>query len=226
MIRIGRRALLVCLLAALAAPLPAAAQLRRIAPDDVELADVIEIQLFGRDLHAYDGTGSGRTLIRLELGEVVRFQHAKGRIGLVLTNRRALAVSPGSGGWRQARYRVTETVQDSGLMGDRVALVLTGQRALGFNSARGSWFEESLGPGESIETTSIGAGTAVIVTDRRSIGMSPSSGAFVDVDMRVHEKLEGVSARSGVATVTTSQRVLVFQGSNARWVVQDRRINE
>lgn len=195
-------------------------------PDDVDLADVIEVQLLGRDLLAHGNIGSGTTHTRLDLGEKVLSQQAQGRIGLVLTDRRALAVSAGAGNWSEIRYRFTETREDSGLMGERIALVVTSQRLLGYNSGVGTWLDESIGPGELIQETSIGPSTAVVVTDRRAIGMSPNSGGFVDIDMRVHEDLERISTLSGVATVTTSQRVLIFQGTNARWVVQRRKINE
>jgi hypothetical protein len=215
--------LLTALVLGLTAVSPALSQ--RIGPDDVELADVIEVQLLGRDLHAYDGVGSGRVTIRLELSESVLFQHTSGRIGIVLTDRRALAVAAGTG-WREARYRFTEKRSDSGLLGDRVAIVVTSQRALAFNAELGSWFEVSLGPGEVVEQTKVGPSTAILVTDRRSLGMSPNSGGFVEIDMRIHERVERISALSGVATVTTSQRVLIFQGTNARWVEKRRKINE
>jgi len=208
------------------APAIADAQGAGLGADDVELADVLDIQLLGRDLYAHDGTGSGRTHIRLDLHETVLSQRAQGRIGLVLTDQRALAVSAGSSGWREERYRSTETREDSGLLGERIALVLTSQRALGFNAGSGTWIAESLGPTEVIQKTQVGPGTAVLITNRRAIGMSPNSGGFVDIAMRVHEELERVSTLSGVATVTTSQRVLIFQGTNARWVVQRRKIHE
>ena len=214
-------AALATLLGLLAAP--AAAQI--LDPDDVELADVVEVQRLGRDLLAYAGSGSGRVLERLELNEEVLSQAAEGRIGLVLTDRRALAVSPGFP-WSEARYRFTEKREDGGLIGDRIALVVTSQRLLGYNAGIGSWQDEGIGPGEEIRDTQLGPSTAVVVTGRRAIGMSPNSGGFVDIDLRVHEKLERISTRSGVATVTTSQRVLIFQGANARWVVQRRKINE
>ena len=219
-----RGASLFCVLAlGVIAANPSAAQL--VGPDDVELADVIEVQLLGRDLHAYDGVSSGRMTIRLELGERVLFQHTSGRIGIVLTDRRALGVAPGTG-WREARYRFAEKRSDSGVLGDRVALVLTSQRALAFNAEFGSWFEVSIGPTEVVKTAKVGPSTAVIVTDRRSLGISPNSGGFIEIDMRIHERVEGVRTLSGVATVTTSQRVLIFQGTNARWVSARRKINE
>jgi len=202
---------------------PSAAQ--RVGPDDVDLADVLEVQLLGRDLHAYDGVGSGRMTTRLELGEKVLFQHSSGRIGIVLTDRRALGVAAGSG-WREERYRFSESRSDSGVLGDRVAVVMTSQRVLAFNALFGTWVEVSLGPGEDVLETRVGPSTAVVVTDRRALGMSPNTGGFVETDMRIHERLERISTRSGVATVTTSQRVLIFQGTNARWVEEDRKINE
>jgi hypothetical protein len=222
MMRCALRSTLLLLGVAMLA-LPASGQ--RLGPDDVELADVLEVQLLGRDLLAYDGTGSGRMQIRLELNERVAFQHAQGRLGIVLTDRRALGVSPGSG-WREERYRFSETRTDTGILGERVAVVMTSQRALAYNALQGHWVEESLGPGERVVETRVGPSTAVIVTDRRSLGMSPNSGGFAEIAMRVHEQVESISARSGVATVTTSQRVLIFQGPNARWVEQRRKINE
>lgn len=220
------RALLVGLLALLGAlGHGRLASAQRLGPDAVDLADVLDVQLLGRDLFAYAGTGSGRMKIRLERSEVVYFQHAQGQIGIVLTDRRALGVAPGTG-WKEARYRFTENRTDTGILGERVAVVMTSQRVLAFNALRGLWVELSLGPGEQVLETRVGPSTAVIVTDRRSIGMSPNSGGFVETGMRVHERVERISTRSGVATVTTSQRLLIFQGGNARWVEQRRKIGE
>ena len=82
------------------ASLPVSAQI--LDRDAVELADVLEIQLLGRDLLAYGGTGSGRMQIRLELGETLLHESARGRVGLASTIAARSACRRGAAGRRRA----------------------------------------------------------------------------------------------------------------------------
>ncbi len=184
--------------------------------DSVQLEDVIVVEVLGRDIVALDGLGSGILIERLELGESVQWTGARGRVALVLTNRRALAATPTDGNWRELRYRLGEEQPRFPLLSERVALVLTDQRALGF-SASGGWLARSIGPREWVRASRIGPSTAVIVTNRRALGFSPRGRGFFEEDLRLHEDIESVNAGSGVATVTTSQRILVFQGASGTW---------
>ena len=183
--------------------------------DSVQLEDVIDVEILGRDIVAVDGLGSGILIERLELGESVQWTGARGRVALVLTDRRALAATPGAGNWRAVRYRLGEAQPRFPLLAERVALLVTDQRALGF-SASGGWLARNIGPHEWVRASRIGPSTAVIVTDRRALGFSPR-GRFFETDLRLHEDIESVSAGSGMARVTTSQRILVFQGSSGTW---------
>ncbi len=132
--------------------------------DSVQLDDVIDVEILGRDIVAVDGLGSGILIERLELGESVQWTGARGRVALVLTDRRALAATPGAGNWRAVRYRLGEAQPRFPLLAERVALLVTDQRALGF-SASGGWLARNIGPHEWVRASRIGPSTAVIVTD-------------------------------------------------------------
>ena len=63
-----------------------------LLPGEVERVDVIAIERDGRDVFAFDAVAGGRATERLELDETVVFQATRGRLGLLITDRRALAV--------------------------------------------------------------------------------------------------------------------------------------
>jgi hypothetical protein len=198
---------------------------QRLAPSEVELEDVIEIELLGRDLYAFNLIGAGSPEVRLEIGEDVVWQDSRGRVGIVLTDRRALAVSPANGGWREIRYQVHETRPDHAQIGTRVGLVVTSHRVLGFDATSGFWLVKSLGPNERIEVARVGAGTAVVLTNRKAYGLSPSAGGFFSVDMAIHERVERVSVKANMATISTTKRLLVFRAPVGIWTTENRKIH-
>ena len=202
-------------------PIFASAQIR-LLPAEVERIDVIGIERDGRDLFAFDALTGGRSTIRLELGEEVRFDQSRGRIGLVLTDRRALAVASGFN-WQVQRYRLKERPPEQTLVEDRIAIVLTGQRALGFVS-RGAWVEERLSPQESTQALRVSEGAGIVVTNRRALGLGPDLGRFVEVDLQVNEVLESATAQGTLATLRTNRRILVFSAPRGTWSEQKRQI--
>ena len=92
------------LLAMVAVSAPARAQ---NVPGEVPLADVLEILVIDRELLAIDAAGGGQTVARLRLNEAVLWKGARGKVGVVITDQRILAVATQSGSWQEADYRRT-----------------------------------------------------------------------------------------------------------------------
>lgn len=171
----------------------------------------------GRELLAIDAEGGGETPTRLRLDEQVLLTQSRGRVGVVLTDQRVLAVGVRSGAWQDARYLRGESRPHQALLGDRVALVATDRRVLGFDGGSNNLVEQSLGPREQLLRTGVSANLAVAVTDRRALALSPFVGGFFEFPLRLGESIERLVASSDVATVTTSQRLLIFRGRAGVW---------
>lgn len=187
------------------------------APGATPLEDLLQIVVLERELLAVDAESGGDTRESLELGERVLWQGARGRVGVVLTDRRVLAVGTGSAAWQDARYRRRERPPSRAHLGDRVALVLLATRALGFNGGSGNLVERSLGPGEAILELGVSGNVAVVVTDRRALGLSPFAGGFFEAKLQLRERVEAVRATGNLATVTTSRRLLTFRAPSGSW---------
>ncbi len=213
-------ALLAPIALVLAAVPSGQAQLR---PDETPLEDLLELVELNRELVAFDAEGGGQTTLPLELGEEVFWSRSRGRVGVVLTDRRMLAVSTGSAVWQSERYRRTERRPKSALLGDRVALIQTSERVLGFNGSTGSLVEYRLGIREYVLASRTGANTAVVVTNRRVLGLSPQAGGFTSADLQLQEQLVALVPRSNLATVRTDRRLLVFRGPSGTW--EERRLD-
>ena len=135
--------ILLLVLAVLVVVLPTASAEVPLFPEEFERADVIAIERDGREFFGFDSLTGRRARIRLEIGEVVLFEQARGRVGLVLTDRRALGIGVGTG-FQEFRYQVREKPAEVGLVEDQIALVVTSKRVLGFLGTRGGWVEEPL----------------------------------------------------------------------------------
>jgi len=193
-------------------------------PAEVERLDVVTIQQDGRDLLAINSVTGSKARVRLDIDEIVLFNESRGRVGIVLTDRRALGVSVG-GSFQEVRYRAPERAPDFALVSERVALVATTQRALGFIGRSGGWIEESLPPGESVEAIRVGAAVGIATTNRRALGLAPDVGRFASVDFRLRENLESIDAEDTLATLHTDQRILVFSGPRAVWTARVRNLD-
>jgi len=192
-------------------------------PTELERVDVIAIERDGRDLFAFESVSGRRVTVRLELGEAILYEASRGRIGLVLTDRRALAVSAGTA-WKELRYRLQEGVPETGLIEDRIAVVLTDRRVLGFVS-RGTWVKANLSPGESAVAVRAGVAVGVVVTNRRALGLAVGRDQFVGIDLQVTESIQSVNARDTLVTVRTNRRILAFSAPNGIWSEQKLKIN-
>lgn len=212
---------LVLLLAA-ALAVPALAQVR-LLPDELERVNVIAIERDGRDVYGFDAVTGTRAAVQLEIGEDILFQRARGRIGVVLTDRRALAVTSGTG-WREARYQLREASPDVALVDEQVALLVTDRRALGFIAA-GGWVDEKLFTHERVEALRVGSAAGVVATSQRALGLASDRRGFVATDLQIKEDLESVAAQGTLVTLRTSRRILVFSAPRAVWTEQERKIN-
>ncbi len=210
------------LLAMAAISVPARAQ---GVSGEVPLADVLEILIVDRDLLAIDAAGGGQTAARLRLNETVLWKGTRGKVGVIITNERILAVATHSGSWQETDYGRTEQRPESALLGERVALVVTSERVLGFNGGSGNLVEYRLGPREQVVVARAGENVGVVVTDRKALGLSPFLGGFFAIPLNLGDQIEAVTAESNLATLTASRRVLIFRATTGSWEVRSRNLH-
>jgi hypothetical protein len=184
---------------------------------DVPLSDVLQIVVLQRQLLAIDAESGGQREEDLERGERVVWHASRGRVGVVLTDRRMLAVATRSGAWQEARYRAGETLLRDPTLGDRVALIMTTKRAIGFDGGSGNLVEQSIGPRESVLTGVVGENVAVVITDRRAMGLSPFVGGFFEAKLRLGERINDVAPTANLVTIATSHRLLLFRSTSGSW---------
>ncbi len=189
---------------------------------DSPLSPLLEVQIVGRELLAIDSENGGQRSERLERGEAVLYTRSQGRVGVVVTDRRMLAISTGSGSFQVARYRKGEGPPPDVSIGDRVALAMMPSRAVGFDGNSHNIIESTIGPRETVLDTAVGPNVAIVVTDRRALGLSSARGGFFEVRLRVGEQFQSVSAFANHASLQTSQRLLIFRGPDAAW--EERRL--
>ena len=211
------------ILALALASVPSGQAPAQVRPDQVPLADVLDILFIDRELLAVDAQGGGQRALRLRLGENLVWKGSQGLVGVAFTDQRILAVAVGSAAWQEEEWFHGELPPQRALFGDRVALVVTSRRVLGFSQA-GNLIESSLGLRERVLAPSIGENVAVLVTDRRALGLSPAVGGFFPTPIQLEERLESVDTTANVATVTTNRRVLIFRAPFGSWEERNRRL--
>jgi hypothetical protein len=216
------RRLLGLLLSLLVGAGSAAAQVVEPFRDEVPLADLLEIVILEHQLLAIDAT-AGDSSVELHLGERVHWKGTRGRVGLVLTDERVLAVATGSPAWRELRLLRGERLPAGAALGDRVALVLTSQRAIGFDAGAGRLAEYRLGPQESLRSSRVAENVGVVVTDRKALGLSSEAGGFFESTLQVREKIQGLDVRANLAMLRTDRRILTFRGPTGSW--SERRLD-
>ena len=183
---------------------------------------MLEILELDRELLAIDARGGGQLALRLRLDEHVVWKTTQGRVGMVLTDQRVLAVAVNSGAWQQTGLQIGEEAFGSAQLGDRVGLLVTSRRAIGFDGGSRNLLETRLGLRERVLATGVGLNVAVLVTDRRALGLSPAVGGFFDTPILLGETVERVEAESNLATVTTSRRLLVCRTPSGSWEIRLR----
>lgn len=194
-----------------------------IRPDQVPLADLIEILFLDRELLAIDAAGGGQRALRLRLEEQLLWKGSQGKVGIAFTDQRILAVAVGSAAWAQENRQLHEVLPSSAWFGDRVILALTSRRLIGFTQA-GNLIDISLGIREKVLAASVGENVAALVTDRRALGLSPTAGGFFTTPMHLEERLEAVESGANVSTVTTNRRLLIFRAPTGSWEERRRKL--
>jgi hypothetical protein len=189
----------------------------------IPLEDILEIVVLEHQLLAISATGGGQTRVEVELGEQILWTGTRGRVGIVLTDRRILGVTDRSAAWQETRYRRTESPPAGVLFGDRVALMSTEDRVIGLDGGSGNLIEYRLGPQERVLDARVGANVAVAITSREAIGLSPRAGGFFAVAINLKERIESISAKSDIVTVTTNRRLLIFRSPTGTW--EEKRLN-
>jgi hypothetical protein len=189
---------------------------------DSPLSPLLELQIVGREVLSIDSGNGGQRSERLERGEAVLYTRSQGRVGVVVTDRRMLAIATGSGSFQVARYRKGEGPPADVQIGDRVALAMMQSRAVGFDGNSHNIIESTIGPREIVLDTAVGPNVAMVVTDRRALGLSSDRGGFFELRLRVGEQFQSVSAYANHATLQTSQRLLIFRGPDGAW--EERRL--
>jgi hypothetical protein len=214
-------ALALCCATFFILPAKASAQ---IEEGRVPLSDLLDVLVVDRDILAIDGAGGGQTVERLRLDESVLWKGSRGKVGVVLTNERILAVATQSGAWQQAEYHKAELPPERAELGDRVALIITSKRVLGFDGGSGTLVEYDLGIREQVIRTRTGENVAVVVTSNRALGLSPFAGGFFRIPIHLGEEIEAVDTTSNLATLTSSRRVLIFRATTGTWEERPRNL--
>lgn len=185
--------------------------------DEIPLADSLEVLILDRQLVAIDARSGGQLEESLRLGERVVWSGSRGRVGVVFTDQRVLAVTSRSAAWQSEDLRREETLPSAARLGDRVALVVTSHRALGLDGGSSNLVESRLGIREQVWAERVGENVAIVVTDRRALGVTPAKGGFFEAKILAGERLESATATSNLATVTTDRRVLIFRATTGSW---------
>ena len=219
--RRATRLLAICLTAALAS----AARAQGVTPDEVPLAEVLDVLLVDRDLLAFSARRGGAVSERLQLDESLLWLGARGKVGVAITTRRVLSVATGSGSWQETSYLHGERPPLEPILGDRVALLFTDRRALGVDGGSGNLVEYRLGPKERLVDSEVGANVAVFATGRTAFGLSPIRGGFFPVKLSAAERIESIDTGANLATLTTNRRVLIFRTPTGTWEERNRDLN-
>jgi dienelactone hydrolase len=178
--------------------------------------DAVDVQDLGEELLA-TRDGSSPTRIRLEKREKVIWSGAQGIVGVALTDRRFLAVSPNSMGWQEARLWAIDGRSPELKLAANVALLISPKRVLGFDGGSGRFTESRLTPLEAVLASGADEHVGVVVTNRRVIGWASRFGGPADRALEVHESFVSLRVLSRTASVRTSDRVLIFSSSSGLW---------
>jgi hypothetical protein len=218
---LGTRLLALLLVAAAAG----SARAQFVLPDEVPLAELLDVSLVDRELLAFSARRGGAVSEDLLLNESVLWLGARGKVGVAITTKRILAVATGSGPWQETNYLRGEQPPSAPTLGDRVGLILTTRRALGIDGGSGNLVEYRLGPKEQYLASEVGPNVAVVVTDRTAYGLSPLKGGFFPVKLSAAERIESLTSGSNIATLTTQRRVLIFRTPTGTWEERNRPLN-
>lgn len=181
-----------------------------------------QIEIVQRDEHllAVDAWSGAVAETELGIDEHVLWSHVRGRVALVVTNRRMLATVPADD-WNERLFEVSESEPVRIVVGDRVALVATDRRVLTFEGLSGTWSETTLGPRERVLSAAAGTNVAVAVTRTRVLGVAAASGGVFEAELGIREEAEQIRVHGSFATVETKLRLLTFRAPAGTWVSTD-----
>jgi len=185
------------------------------------ITDLIDVVIHNHDVIAIDASaGGGTRRTHLMVGEEVLWMGARGAMGLVVTDKRVLAITTEWGKWTAVHFKVHESRPYSVLLGDRVALVVTNYRAIGVSSSGRKPFQSLIGTKEKVVDGLVSDNVAVVATDRRVLGVSGFMPGIVETRVGVHEDFEYASTLPNFVTIGTDDRVLVFRATTGAWAAE------
>jgi hypothetical protein len=184
------------------------------------IEDQLEIVEREDYLLAIDAWSGAMASAELGIDEEVLWSQVRGRVALVITNRRMLATVPAAD-WNIRDFQVSESNPASVVVGDRVALIATDRRVLTFEGITGTWSETSLGPRERVLSSAAGTNVAVAVTRTRVLGVAAAAGGVYEAELGIREHPEAVRVHGSFATVETKQRLLTFRAPAGTWSSTD-----
>lgn len=183
------------------------------------VADVI-------DVHVADGevvaVRDGRHVHRENLGirETVLWKSAQGHVGAVLTNRRLLAVSRTTPGWRSHTLRIDEADDDPPpdmLISDFLVMAVTPRRIIVFDGLANAWATKDIPLHDSVSQVALDSHVAAIITDKRIYGVAARRGRFVEQRLASDEAVVSVTTRTHSVTVRTGRQLLIFRSRSPFW---------
>jgi len=192
-------------------------------PDDATRSGAVEDVI---DVHVADGevvaVRDGRHVHRENLGlrEAVLWKSARGHVGAVLTNRRLLAVSRTTPGWRSRTLRLEEADDDSQpdmLISDFLVMAVTPRRIILFDGLANAWATKDIPLHDNVSQVAIDNHVAVIITDKRIYGVAARRGRFVEQRIASDEAVVSVTTRPHSVTVRTGRQLLIFRSRSPFW---------
>jgi hypothetical protein len=187
------------------------------------IEDQLEIVVRARELLAVNAFTGGVVSADLERGENVLWTGVRGRVALVVTDRRALGTVPGQSHWAERAFELRESEPQGIVIGERVAMIVTDRRVLGFEGVNGSWSEAFLQRREPVLSVQAGTNVAVAVTRNRVLGEAAAGGGIFQAGLELRENVQAVHAHGSLATVTTALRLLTFRAPEGDWQATDLR---
>jgi hypothetical protein len=184
------------------------------------IEDQLEIVVRDEHLLAIDSWSGSAAQAELGIDEEIQWSDVRGRIALVITNRRMLATVPASD-WSERLFEVSESAPREIVLGDRVAMIATDRRVLALEGLSGTWSETSLGPRERVLAAAAGTNVAVATTRTRVLGVAAASGGVFEAELGIRESPESVRVHGSSATVETKLRLLTFRAPSGTWVSTD-----
>ena len=181
--------------------------------------DIIDIHLVENELI---GIVKGRREYRidLDLNEKIVWRSARGALGAVLTESRALALSAASLGWAELPLKLQESGRAESIepfISDYLVMLVTSRRVIGFDSKRGRWVQQSIPVREKIKESHINSYVAAVVTSKRVFAWGWGRIGFTEKRLRRDETMQYVDTRPHTITVGTDRRVLVFKSGTGGW---------